>query len=159
MIDMLTPPIERETMPTLRHGVIIMRLGTYLTEFATARGLGIVCAPQTTFTVVGSPPTREPDLAVVVRDRVPANLDTEADFAPDLAVEVVSRTDTFGAVAAKVRQYLDSGTRIVWVVRPETRTVEVYHPGSAPTMIASGELAGDPVLPDFRVAVDDIFAV
>jgi len=158
--DVLIPPqIEDDTMPTLRHGVIIMRLGTYLTEFVTARGLGIVCAPQTTFKVVGSPPTREPDLAVVARSHVPVDLDAEADFAPDLAVEVVSRSDTFGSVAIKVQQYLDSGTQIVWVVRPEIRTVEVYHPGSAPSMISSGDLAGAPVLPDFRVAVEDIFTV
>ncbi len=147
------------TILTLRHGVIIMRLGAYLTEFVTARGLGIVRAPQTTFKVVGSPPTREPDLAIVVWDRVPANLDAEADVAPDLAVEVVSRTDTFGAVAAKVQQYLDSGTQMVWVVRPETRIVEVYHPGAVPSMIAAGDLTGAPVPPDFRVDVEDIFAV
>lgn len=159
MTDVLTSQIEEAAMPTLRHGVVIMRLGAYLTEFVTAHGLGIVCAPQTTFKVVGSPPTREPDLAVVVRDHVPADLDIEADFAPDLAVEVVSRTDTFGSVAAKVQQYLDSGTQMVWVVRPETRIVEVYRPGSAPSMISSGELAGDPVIPGFRVAVESIFVV
>jgi len=101
--DVLIPQIEDDTMPTLRHGVIIMRLGTYLTEFVTAHGLGIVCAPQTTFKVVGSPPTREPDLAVVTRSHVPVDLDAEADFAPDLAVEVVSRSDTFGSVAIKVQ--------------------------------------------------------
>lgn len=159
MTDVLTPYIEEATMPTLRHGVIIMRLGSYLTDFVTAHALGIVCAPRTTFAVVGSPSTREPDLAVVARAHVPANLDTEADFAPDVAVEMVSRTDTFGMVAAKVQQYLDSGTQIVWVVRPETRAVEVYRPNSVPSMISSGVLVGDPVLPDFRVAVEDIFAV
>jgi len=68
-------------------------------------------------------------------------------------------SDTFGSVAVKVQQYLDSGTQIVWVVRPEIRTVEVYHPNSAPSMISSGDLTGAPVLPDFRVAVEDIFAV
>jgi hypothetical protein len=60
---------------------------------------------------------------------------------------------------AWIRQYLASGTRIVWVVRPEIRTVEVYHPDSAPSMISSSDLAGTPVLPDFHVAVEDIFVV
>ncbi len=109
MTDMLIPLIEEESLPTLRHGVIIARLTTLLSEFVTPRGLGIVCAPQTTFAVRGNPSTREPDLAFVARDRVPADLDTEATFAPDLAVEVVSRTDTYDAVAAKVGQYLPHG--------------------------------------------------
>ncbi len=48
---------------------------------------------------------------------------------PDVAVEVVSRTDTFGAVNLKVKQYLDAGVRMVWLINPDLRTVDVYQPG------------------------------
>jgi Uma2 family endonuclease len=81
---------------TLAHGAIIVRLGRFLEEHVAAADAGLVCGPQTTFKMVGTPPTRYPDLAFVHKDRLPRNLHTDADFAPDLAVEVVSASDTFG---------------------------------------------------------------
>lgn len=159
MADTLTAPVEEYALPTLRHGIIVARLTTLLSESVIPRHLGIVWAPQTTFAVTGTPPTREPDLAFVAREHVPADLDTDADFAPDLAVEVVSRTDTYDMVAAKVKQYLDSGTRLVWVVRPKDRSVEAHRQGTAPTLLSSGALSGDPVIPGLSIEIDDIFAV
>jgi len=159
MTDMLIATVEEEAMPTLRHGIIIARMATLLSEFVTPHRLGIVCAPQTTFAMRGDPATREPDLAFVARDHVPADLDTEATFAPDLAVEVVSRTDTYDSVATKVKQYLDSGTQLVWVVRPKDRTVEAHRRGADPTLLGVGSLSGDPAIPGFTIDIDDIFAV
>jgi len=159
MTDTLISPAEEVALPTLRHGIIIARLATILSEYVAPRGLGIVCAPQATFAVRGNPPTREPDLAFVARDRVPADLDTEATFAPDLAVEVVSRTDTYDAVATKVGQYLDAGTQVVWVVRPKDRTVEAHRRGVKPTLLGAGPLSGDPAIPGFTIDIDEVFAV
>src|SRR5436305_14622753 len=114
MTDVLTaPPDSADRLPTLAHGAIIVRLGRFLDEYVTVRDAGLVCGPQTTFKMVGTPPTRYPDLAFVRKDRLPGNLDTDADFAPDLAVEVVSASATFGDVDPKVRQYLDSGLRLI----------------------------------------------
>ncbi len=81
MTDVLEPQLESEqAMPTLRHGAIIARLGRYLDEYVQGRHLGLVCGPQTTFKVVGTPPTRYPDLAFVRGDRLPADLDVDADL-------------------------------------------------------------------------------
>src|SRR5207249_4631011 len=102
--------------------------------------------------------TRYPDLAFVRKDRLPANLDTDADFAPDLAVEVVSGSDTFGDVDAKVRRYLDSGVRLVWLVDPVVRTVTSYAPDRPPRIYTEADdLAGEAVLPDLRIAVRTLF--
>ena len=159
MTDVLTAPPEREDrLPTLAHGAIIVRLGRFLDEYVTARDAGLVCGPQTTFKMVGTPPTRYPDLAFVRKDRLPANLDTDADFAPDLAVEVVSGSDTFGDVDAKVRQYLDSGVRLVWLVDPVLHTVTVYAPDRRPRLYTEAdELEGAPVLPGLQVPVGRLF--
>ena len=82
MTDVLTaPPDSADRLPTLAHGAIIVRLGRFLDEYVTACDAGLVCGPQTTFKMVGTPPTRS----------------------PDLAVEVVSGSDTFGDVDAKVQ--------------------------------------------------------
>jgi Uma2 family endonuclease len=47
-------------------------------------------------------------------------------LAPDLAVEVLSPGDRYGDVLEKVREYLDNGTRLVWVIDPGKRTAVVY---------------------------------
>src|SRR5437016_2021197 len=51
-------------------------------------------------------------------------------FAPDLAVEVASPSQDVGAMAAKAQQYLRGGTRLVWIVWPGRREIDVWHPGS-----------------------------
>ncbi len=159
MTDVLIPQQESESpLPTLRHGAIITRLGRYLDEYVQARRLGLVCGPQTTFKVVGVPPTRYPDLAFVRRDRLPADLDVDADFAPDLAVEIVSGSDTFGDAAAKVRQYFASGVQLVWIIDPLLRTVSAHTPHGQPAFYGQADvLVGDPVLPGLRVPVADLF--
>jgi Uma2 family endonuclease len=159
MADVLiTPPDSEDHLPTLAHGAIIVRLGRFLDEYVAARDAGLVCGPQTTFKMVGTPPTRYPDLAFVRKDRLPANLDTDADFAPDLAVEVVSGSDTFGDVDAKVQQYLASGVRLVWLVDPVLRTVTVHAADRRPQLCTEADdLVGDPVLPDFRIPVGQLF--
>src|SRR5262245_44793797 len=49
-------------------------------------------------------------------------------IAPDLAVEVVSPNDTVYDIDTKVQDFLQAGVRLVWVVNPEVRTVEVHRP-------------------------------
>lgn len=159
MTDVLIPQSGSENVaPALHHCAIITRLGRYLDEYVQANRLGLVCGPQTTFQVVGTPPTRYPDLSFVSRDRLPANLDVDADFAPDLAVEVISGSDTFGDVAAKVQQYFASGVLLVWLVDPLLRTVYARTPHDHPVLYTQAEeLVGDPVLPGFRVSVAALF--
>jgi Uma2 family endonuclease len=159
MTDVLAVlPECEDRLPTLAHGAIVVRLGRFLDEYVTAHDAGLVCGSQTTFKVVGSPPTRYPDLAFVRKDRLPANLDTDADFAPDLAVEVVSGSDTFGDVDAKVQQYLASGVGVVWLVDPILRTVTVHTSTQPPQLRTDADdLSGEPVLPQFRVPVRHLF--
>ena len=83
---------------------------------------------------------------------------TDADFAPDLAAEVVSGSDTFGDIDAKVRQYLDSGVRLVWLIDPLMRTVTAHTPVDHPRLFSdTDDLVGDPVLPGLRIPVRRIF--
>lgn len=76
---------------------------------------------------------------------------------PDLAVEVMSPTDTDKAMRIKVANYLASGV-LVWVVRPDDKVVEVYESGQSVKLIHAGEmLDGGTVLPNFRIHIKDIF--
>ncbi len=87
--------------PNLEHGAITMRLGRYLDACVDEHDLGRVFSSRTTFSVVGSPPTRYPDLSFVTKDRLPQRLRVLADFAPDVAVEVVSENDAVNDVEEK----------------------------------------------------------
>lgn len=83
-------------------------------------------------------------------------------MAPDLAVEVVSPNDTWEEVDAKVVEWLDAGTRLVWVVAPGTRTVRIHRPVSATggtTAMLSGDdaISGEQVLPGFTAPIREFF--
>lgn len=81
------------------------------------------------------------------------------DGAPMLAVEILSPSNTHEEVTEKVREYLDFGVALIWVIDPIFRTVQVYRPDAKPALFNDAqELSGEPHLPGFRVAVADLFA-
>ena len=61
---------------------------------------------------------------VVVNSRIPLTREAIPTLSPDLAVEVLSESNTTQEIDQKLLEYFQSGTRLVWVIDPETRTVE-----------------------------------
>jgi Uma2 family endonuclease len=84
---------------------------------------------------------RAPRAAFISVSRLPDGLPEDAYFegAPNLAVEVVSSSQTAAEVAAKVSDWLAAGAERVWEVRPRTRTVEVHRQGSPPKTLREGD--------------------
>ena len=81
------------------------------------------------------------------------------DVIPDLAVEVTSPSDRAEVQRKKVLEYFRVGVRLVWVVYPNLRTVDVYDtPTSVRVFGADDALTGDPILPGFRLPLADLFA-
>ncbi len=77
---------------------------------------------------------------------------------PDLAVEIKSPTDSYTLMRDKAGYYLANGTQLVWLVYPEKRLVEVYRTGADIDFATSDDtLLGYDVLPDFELAVSEIF--
>ena len=73
-----------------------------------------------------------------------------AAVVPDFVVEVVSPSNRGPALADKVRQYLEGGARLIWVINARLRQVAVYRPGVEPEVLDDPEtLDGGDVLPDF----------
>ncbi len=144
-----------------RHGQVAHRVGLVVGNHVLDRNLGRVFAAETGFLLQRGPDTvRAPDVAFVAADRLAA-AEIPAGFlemAPDLAVEVVSPNDSATAVQAKVDDWLRAGTRLVWVVDPETRSVTVHRPAHAAAVFPeSNTLDGAPVFSDFNVPVRDLF--
>jgi Uma2 family endonuclease len=77
---------------------------------------------------------------------------------PTLCVEILSPSDTIEAIDEKIDGYLAAGVPLVWVIDARHRTVEIFRPGEGPALVNDRqELAGDPHLPGFRVAVAKLF--
>lgn len=103
---------------------------------------------------------RKPDVSFVRFGRLPGEVPSETyeELAPDLAVEVVSPTDTARELEAKIEEYLDSGVRLVWVLYPELRTMRVYRPNGVMMLLRNGdEISGEDVLPHFVSKLSDLF--
>ncbi len=151
---------EPEKMASLEHGIMGMKLGSYLLGYVLQNKLGLVFDGQTSFRMIGTPRNRQPDVAFVAASRLPADLRIKADFAPDLAVEIVSESDVIFELEHKVLQYQESGVRMVWVIYPVRQLVEVYRlaTGYIPQIVSlNGELDGEDVIPGFKLAVKSLF--
>lgn len=137
------------------------RIQQSLDPFVREHGFGVVYPDGAGYLIERSPDTvRGPDVSFIAQERIPAeDWPDFFPFVPDLAVEVVSPSDRTPAVLDKVGQYLNAGTRLVWVVWPKRQVVTVYMPDGEPRELgADDELDGDDVLPGFRMRVADLFA-
>ena len=77
--------------------------------------------------------------------------------APDLAVEIVSPSDSMTAVEQKVELYLQNGTQLVWVINPDLRHATVHRSNGTIAVVRSdGSLDGESVLPGFTCTLTEI---
>jgi Uma2 family endonuclease len=101
---------------------------------------------------------RAPDIAFVAAVHLPGPKRGYFPGAPDLAVEVLSPDDRPGYVRERVAEWLDAGTRAVWVVDPRAKNVAVHVARCEPVVLGEADvLRGGDVLPGFAVAVSRIF--
>ncbi|HWE94698.1 MAG TPA: Uma2 family endonuclease [Tepidisphaeraceae bacterium] len=143
------------------HGAITNNLAFLLTAFTRGKSLGQILGAETGFILARNPDVvRGPDVAFVQASRIPAS-GRPVKFwegAPDLAVKVVSPSDTLEDVEEKVDDYLAAGTRMVWIVNPRRRTITVHRPGSNPVVLREADtLDGQDVLPGFHCGVHEAF--
>jgi len=82
-----------------------------------------------------------------------------APFMPDLAVEIKSPDNTITDMRDKAHYYLAHGSRLVWLVFPEKKIVEVYSNNEEQILKEEDALTGGDVLPGFSLAVRDVFDV
>ncbi|HEX7120366.1 MAG TPA: Uma2 family endonuclease [Longimicrobiales bacterium] len=160
-VELVRGRLVREPRPAPPHSRAQMRVAATLDAYARATGLGDVL-PEVGFILSDDPPTvRGPDVAFVSRARIPEGGYAVPGFwriAPDLAVEVVSPSNSAGGIREKVRAYLDAGTRIVWVVDPRTRTVTVHRPqADAVAVCADAVLTAPDLLPGLEIPLSELF--
>ena len=145
----------------VEHGEVVINLGAELRNFVKPRKLGRLSGSDTGVRLERHPDTvRGPGIAYFSASKMPldARIPGYAEVVPDLVVEVVSPNDTRREVAAKARMWLRYDVRLVWVVLPQTRSVDVYRPGHAVTTLTEQDtLDGLDVLPGFTCPVSTVF--
>lgn len=98
--------------------------------------------------------TRAPDASWVSQERwqtlTPEQKGTFANICPDFVVELRSSSDSLKSLQDKMREYIDNGARLGWLIDPQQRQVEIYRPGLAVEVWSNpAELSGEKVLPGF----------
>ena len=151
-----------ETMPTgYEHGKTVANLTILLGSFVKSRKLGSLTASDSGVWLERDPDTvREPDVAYFSAEKMPSGVRVEgyAEVVPDLVVEVVSPNDSLSEVNDKALMWLSYRVRLVWVVNPSTRSVDVYREGRAASTLTENEaLDGLDVVPGFTCAVREVF--
>ena len=148
--------------PTWKHGIITMRLAVKIANHVYDNELGEVLAAETGFVLERNPhgwdTVRGVDIPFVSKARIPEQMDfTWYEYGPDLAVEVISPNNKAGDTHLKVMQFLSKGTRLVWLVYPQSRTVVAHTVDGATTLREDDTLDGGDALPGFQIRVGDIF--
>lgn len=108
--------------------VLAMAVGEYIRRFVRKGKLGIVSGPDGTLQILPSQ-VRIPDVCFISWERFPGGKLPSAPIpavAPDLAVEVLSKSNSEGEMQRKLHDYFTAGVRLVWYIDPRTRTATVY---------------------------------
>jgi len=143
-----------------QHGDVCARLLTALQTFARARKLGVVLDSSTGFWMQNRN-CRAPDISFIAKARLRGLKRPPAAFfegAPDLAVEVLSPSNSPKEISERLADYFASGTQIAWVIHIEEQFVEICHSPVQRKILGSGAfLEGEPLLPGFQYPIADLF--
>lgn len=148
-----------------KHGFRAGKINRRLDEFVEQHTLGVTTGEGGYVLAHDPDSVRGPDAAFISAARIPLGGLPEDEYfegAPDLAVEVISPSESDRDVATKIAEYLAAGAQRVWEVRPRLRTVTVHRPQAAPETLRIGDVltsehAGFAVQ-GFELALADIFA-
>ncbi len=137
-------------------------LGHFLWEYLKGNDIGVVMGADGPVKLEPRQ-VRFPDLCFVSWEKFPEGKFPQKDrilqVAPDLAIEVLSESNTRAEMDRKLRDYFFAGVQMVWLINPKTQTAEVYtSPTDKKRIPKNGSLDGGEVLPGFRVALPKLFA-
>jgi Uma2 family endonuclease len=159
--ELIQGEVVERMPPGARHGEVAVAIAALLKNWSK-QGTGGYVGTESGFILVHSPDTvRSPHVSYVRPERIPGDGVPEAFWAvaPDLAVEVISPSETADDIQGKVREYLSAGTPLVWVVYPRRSEAVIYAAdGLGRTYTENDVLEFPDVLPGFSCRVAELFA-
>ncbi len=144
------------------HESIFSRLYLPLAEFNRKHRLGIVRGSNAGYWMHNRN-CRAPDISFLPRARLEAlgfkpNSRRFFPGAPDLAVEILSPSNTRIEIDERLKDYFASGTQVAWIINPEDESVEVCHSPTQRKLVGSGGLLeGEHLLPGFQFPIASLF--
>ncbi|HEY4361457.1 MAG TPA: Uma2 family endonuclease [Bryobacteraceae bacterium] len=147
------------TRPAYKHNRVLQRLTGKLFVYLEGNPVGEMMISENLYALSRST-RRAPDLAIILGDHREELKDaTVIPVIPDIAVEVLSPSESTRSIHRKLKQYFAAGVKEVWIVDPETATAEIWTGTRLPEHELSGADALTSVLlPGFALPLTDLFA-
>jgi len=140
---------------------IAMYIGGKIASYAERRKLGVVLG-EAGFLELMPGQVRAADVSFISKERLPGGKLPKKKIpplVPNLAVEVLSDSNTPKEMARKRQECFAQGTQLVWQVDPKTKTVEVFTSPTESRVLRLGQtLDGENVLPGFKLKLSKIFS-
>ncbi len=140
----------------IRHDALVMRIGVVLHPYTHSRG--VLCGSSAGYRL-NSGNVRSPDVSFILNERLPEGKPPIgfAEFAPDLAIEILSPSEDASELLRKIAEYFESGAKQVWVVDPDARRITIYRsPVDVQIFVEGDIIENNELLPDFRCRVSEL---
>lgn len=153
---LITPPRDLQT------GSRNARLNAQLTHWAIADQRGQPAGPSTGFKLPNGA-IRMAAASWLPQSRIdvltPAEKAGLPNLCPDFVVELVSAYDGLSATQQRMREWIDNGAQLGWLLDPDHRTVHIYRPNRDPDVIVGAKsISGDPPIHGFTLDLEEIWA-
>jgi Uma2 family endonuclease len=156
--ELVRGEIVYRRLPRMRHGFVAANFCMLLGNWNEKKRHGFPTGRIGLITERNPDTVRGPDLTFWSHARFPCLSDEYPETMPDLVIEILDEGEFVSDYFNKVREYLTAGTRLVWVVDPESRTVMVYAGTMRGLKLDESEsLTGGDILPQFTCMVADFF--
>ena len=162
--ELIEGKLVRMTPASWEHDTIAWRVSMALGHYVLEHHLGECSLSAAGYRIWHGDDERllVPDFAFTRTERLPAPGDERLRgflAAPDVVLEVLPLTDRPETVRERIADWLDNGVRVLWVILPEERHVQVWHPGdTAPTVRSIDDwIDGEDVVPGWRCPVGSLF--
>jgi Uma2 family endonuclease len=144
-----------------KHSYIAFMLIYALFAVVRSQKLGALFNSSTAFKMKNGN-KRASDISFFAKERLQGMEDLPDGFlegGPDLAIEVLSPTNTIAEIEGKIAEYFENGSRLVWVIYPNSQYVLVYRSAQEPDRLlkSSDSLDGEEVVPGFTFVVGNLF--
>jgi Uma2 family endonuclease len=160
--ELIDGELVERTMSVLS-GIVASRINRILGNYCDERNLGWVIDSVVGYQCFDWKPkqVRRADVSFLRLERyslAQVSQEGHASIAPDLAVEIISSNDLAKELNEKLEDYRRAGVKLIWVIDPELRILDVHHPDGTSIRLHEGdEITGEDVIPGFRCVVGSFF--
>ncbi len=145
--------------PAYKHNRVTAILTGTLSVYFNANPIGEVLISENVY-ALSADTRRSPDVSVILGDHYEDLINaTVISIIPDIAVEILSPSESTGGIHRKLKQYFAAGVKEVWIVDPETATAEIWTGPQLPEHeLAGADALTSALLPGFALPLAELFA-